>query len=239
VDDPTPIPTPDPTPFSLSLPSERLYFELPGPGSHISGSLRVVGFGGPSDRERVDLRLLGSDGRVLVSHSTRLDVYPGSAGRFYATLSFDIPALAEDARLEARTYSPVDGQLAHVASIELVLLSIGSPRVLRGFQGAERITIFSPSEGSSVRGGIVRVHGAAWLSDDVPLVVQVIDSRGNVVGSMEVALDVPEPGVVGEFDIEIPYEVSYTQNGRIAVYEPGTQIPGIVHYNSVSVRLRP
>jgi hypothetical protein len=239
VDDATATATPVPTPFSISLPLESLYFELPGTGSHISDSLRIVGFGGPSHNDRVQLRLRGSDGRVLASSSTYLSVYPGSAGRFYATLTFSIPTLAEDARLEVSTFSPADGQLAHMTSAELVLLSIGSARVLRGFQGAEKITLFEPFEGSSVRGGVVRVRGAAWLASEVPLTVQVLDSRGNVVGSKEVALDVPEPGVVGVFDVLVPYQVSYCQRGRVAVYEPGDRIPGIVHYNSVSVLLVP
>ncbi len=239
VEDATATPKADPTPFSISLPLESLYFELPGPNSHVTGSIRVVGFGGPSAYERVNLRLLGSDGRVLVSYSTRLDAYSGNAGRFYATLTFSIPALAEDARLEASTYDPIDGQLAHMATVDLVLLSLGSPRILRGYQGAEKIALLSPVEGASITGGVARVHGAAWLSADVPLVVQVLDRRGNVVGSLEVPLDVPEPGVLGEFYVEVPYQIPSAQRGRIAVYEPGEHIPGIVHYNSVSVFLQP
>ena len=239
VEDTTSTPLPDPTPFSVSLPLESLYFELPGPGSHISGSLRIVGFGGPSMNDRVRIRLLGSDGRVLVTYSTRLSVYPGNAGRFYATLTYSIPALAEDARLEVSTFSRIDGYLEHMATVDLVLLSIGSARVLRGYQGAERITLFSPLEGNAADGGVVRVRGAAWLSADVPLVVQVLDRHGEVVGSLEVPLDVPDPGVVGEFDVEVPYQIPFAQLGRIAVYEPGKDIPGIVHYNSLSLFLWP
>jgi hypothetical protein len=239
VDDPSATPQIEPTPFSLSLPLESLYFELPGQSSHVSGSIRIVGWGGPSENERVLLRLLGSDGRVMVSYSTYLSVYPGNSGRFFATLSYSIPTLAEDARLEVRIYSPLDGQVAHIATVDLVLLSLGSERIQRGFQGAERITIFSPRQGESLRGGIVRVQGAAWLSADVPLTVQVTDSWGNLVGSLEFALDVPEPGVIGQFDVQVPYDISYTQGGRVAVYEPGEKIPGIVHYNSVYVTLHP
>lgn len=239
VDDPSPTPQTEPTPFSLSLPLEPLYFELPGPSSHISGSLRVVGWGGPSRNDRVLLRLLGSDGRVMVSYSTYLSVYPGNAGRFFATLSYSIPTLAEDARLEVRTYCPIDGQVEHIAAVDLVLLSLGNERIQRGFQGAERITIFSPRRGESLRGGTVRVQGAAWLSADVPLIVQVFDGWGDLVGSLEFELDVPGPGVVGQFDVQVPYQVSYSQGGRVAVYEPGEKIPGIVHYNSVYVTLHP
>jgi hypothetical protein len=239
VDDSTATPMQDPTPFSVSLPLESLYFELPGPSSHISGSLRVVGFGGPSQNDRVLLRLLGSDGRVMTSYSTYLSVYPGNAGRFFATLSYSIPTLAEDARLEVRTYSPFDGQVAHIATVDLVLLSLGSERIQRGFQGAERITIFYPRLGQTVSGGVVRVQGAAWLSADVPLAVQVLDRRGDVVGSLEIDLDVPEPGVVGVFDVQVPYDIPFSQHGRVAVYEPGDRIPGIVHYNSVYVILWP
>lgn len=239
VADPTATPLIEPTPFALSLPLEPLYFELPGPGSHISGSLRVVGWGGPSRNDRALLRLLGSDGRVLSYYSTYLSVYPGNAGRFFATLSYSISALAEDARLEVRTFSQIDGQVSHIATVDLVLLSLGNERILRGFQGAERITIFSPRQGGSLSGGVARVQGAAWLSADVPLTVEITDSWGNVIGSLEFELDVPEPGVVGQFDVQVPYRVSYTQGGRVAVYESSDRIPGIVHYNSVYVTIRP
>ena len=87
---------------------------------------------------------------------------------------------------------------------------------------------------------VIKVRrGSPWLSADVPLVVQVLDRHGEVVGSLEVPLDVPEPGVVGEFDVEVPYQIPFAQLGRIAVYEPGKDIPGIVHYNSLSLYLWP
>ena len=83
------------------------------------------------------------------------------------------------------------------------------------------------------------VRGAGWVNSDVPLQVQVLDRGGNVVGSTEASVDAPAVGQLGTFEVEVAYTIPSAQYGRIAVWEPGTLIPGIVHYNSIEVYLEP
>ena len=77
------------------------------------------------------------------------------------------------------------------------------------------------------------------MDDDVPLTVSVVDWYGDEVGTVQVRLDASEIGQLGTFDVEVSYEISIPQWGRIAVSEPSTDIPGLIHYSSVQVWLEP
>jgi hypothetical protein len=167
-------------------------------------------------------------------------VLPGNAGRFYETVPFDIEELAQAARLEVSTFSPRDRQLSHLATVNLTLLTRGNPQVHPALHGPEKLAIFYPRPEAIVSGGTVLIQGAGWVDADVPLTVTVTDHDGAVLGSTEVRLDADHPGELGQFKVEVAYEASVPQWGRIAVAEPSAgPIPGLIHYNSVEVWLRP
>ncbi len=232
-------PTPTVTPPPVNLPLERLAILHPGPGSQVTSPFRLLGYGGPSFNERVDFRLLGEDGRVLDKGFTILFAFPGNAGRFVAELTFETPYVAEEGRLEVRIFERRFGRLSHLSTVDLVLLSIGRPLIHAGTQGAEKLTILAPREGAVVKGGTVQVRGAGWVEAETPLTVELHTWRGEVLASTQVALDAPGPGMLGTFETELAYQVPYGQYGRVVVYEPSTDIPGILHYSSIEVFLRP
>jgi hypothetical protein len=233
------IPSATPRLVTAPLPLDKLNIILPGPGSQVTSPLEVIGRGGPSWDQRVHLRILGEDGRELTRATTYILALPEASGRFTATLAFSVEGVAEAARLEIVTDSLRTGRIAHVASVDLILLSVGAALIHPGAEGPEKIAIFAPRDGARVSGGRVTVRGAGWVNSDVPLQVHVLDRQGNVVGSAEVRLDAPAVGQLGTFEAEVAYSIPSAQFGRIAVWEPGTLIPGIVHYNSIEVYLEP
>ncbi len=81
------------------------------------------------------------------------------------------------------------------------------------------------------------MRGGGWLDTPGPLVVEVLDRSGNVVGSTTVPLSTTNPGEVGTFEVQVPYSLDASQYGRIAVYEQAISPPGILHYSSVDVYL--
>ena len=97
----------------------------------------------------------------------------------------------------------------------------------------------NPREEAEVSGGTVLVRGAGWVDADVPLTVSVVDWHGDEVGTAQVRLDAPEIGQLGTFEVEVSYQISVPQWGRVAVSEPSTGIPGLIHYSSVQVWLEP
>ncbi len=234
-----PEPTPTPPAPAVGVPDAAISIYQPGPGSQVTSPFQVAGFGGPAYKDRVHLRLIGEGGKVLSEGVGYLLVLPGNAGRFYSKVPFIIDHVAETARLEVSTYGARDHQLSQLATVNLVLISNGSSLVYPAFLGPEKLNIYYPQEEAEVSGGRVLVRGAGWVDADVPLTVRVVDWHGDEVGTAQVRLDAPGIGQLGTFDVEVPYEISVPQWGRIAVSEPGTDIPGLIHYSSVQVWLEP
>jgi hypothetical protein len=237
LDVPLPSATPPPATPKVGLPEERLSIYEPGPGSQALSPLRVAGFGGPSWQGRIRLRLIGEQGDVLADRTTFLQALPDLAGRIYTELTFTFPWVAQSARLEARTYSTRDGQMDHLTTREVVLLTTGTALLYPATGGAEKIAIVSPRANGYVRGSPVTVRGGGWLDTPGPLVVEVLDRNGNVVGSSTAPLSSANPGEVGSFEVQVPYSLEQSQYGRIAVYEQAASPPGILHYSSVDVYL--
>lgn len=228
-------------PPAVSLPMEKLRIYQPGPGSQVVSPFRVAGWGGPSYKDRVRMRLYGEDGRVLAEGTTWLHVLEGvaQAGRFYGEVPFEIHGVAEAGRLEISMYGYRYGQLSHLSTVDLTLLSVGNPQIHHALDGPEKLTIFSLREESIVEGGRVNVQGAGWVNSDLPLTVQVFDRYGEVLGSVQVYLEAPAVGQLGTFQVEVPYEITFSQWARVAVSEHSADIPGLIHFTSVEVWLKP
>jgi len=225
----------------VPLPTEQLKIFSPGPASQVNNPFRVAGWGGPSYKDRVKLRLLGENGRVLAEGTSWLHVLPEveNSGRFYLEVPFDISLVAEAARLEASMYGYRDGQLSHLNTVNLTLLSVGSSLIHPAIDGPEKLAIFYPRQEAIIEGGQVTVYGAGWVDSDLPLTVEVLDNNGEVLGSSQVYLDAPVIGQLGTFLIDFPYQITFPQWGRIGVSEHSADIPGLIHYSSVVVWLKP
>ncbi len=230
--------SPTAIPPSAVLPSASISIYRPGPGSHVTSPFQVYGRGGPSFNERVSIRLLGEDGRVITERMTTLMVYPGQAGNFVAQIEFSTPYVAEAARLEVSTQDPRYGRMDHLATVELVLLSAGSPLLHPQLQGPEKLAILEPRDGALVENDILYVRGAGWVDSDAPITVELLDRSGNALVSRQVELDAPEIGKLGSFEVELPFQIPYSQYGRVAVYETGSDPPGMIFYSSVEVWLQ-
>ncbi len=224
----------------VSMPTEKIAIFQPGPGSHVTSPFQVAGWGGPSYSDRVHVRMIGENGRVLSEGKSWLLVLPGNAGRFYSKVPFIIQGVAESARLEITTYNSRDRQMSHLNTVDLILLSTGNPLVHPALHGPEKLAIFTPRKEAIVSGGTVYVQGAGWVNSDTPLTVSILDRNGEILGSTEVELDAPAIGLLGTFQVEVPYQTSFSQWAHVAVSEPSTnQIPGLIHFTSVEVWLEP
>jgi len=226
-----------PTPVVV-LPSATIRIFRPGPGSQVTSPFQVYGRGGPSYNERVGIRLIGEDGRLISERLTYLLVFPGRAGNFVAQLEFQTPRLAEAARLEVYTEDLRYGRLAQLASMDLVLLSRGSQLLHPQIEGPEKLAIFEPRDGAIAQGGLIAVRGAGWVDSDLPLTIELLDRAGQPLASRQVQLVAPEVGQLGTFEVELQYQIPSSQYGRVVVYETSTGIPGLRHYSSVEVWLQ-
>jgi hypothetical protein len=233
IEPPLPIPTGTLPPASVGVPQEELAIFLPGPGSQVISPIQIQGYGGPSRDNRVELRLYGEDGRLISRGYTFLYSYPGRPGLYYGQVPFESSSLAELAWLQVRSYGDRFGLLKHMTTMPVTLLTSGNPRIERNLHGPEKITIYQPVEETNVRGPKLQVKGAAWLDEDLPLGVEVLDLRGNVIASAEVAVDAPAVGALGTFELEIELALNRSQWLRLGVYERGSGPVDVIHYASV------
>lgn len=239
IENPAPQATPTTTPTQIPLTLEKVSILRPAEGSMVTSPLRVWGRAGPAYENRVEIRLIGEDGRTITTHFDYLFALPGNLGPYNTVFEFTTPYLAEAARLEVLNYDPSDGKLNHLTSVNLTLLSIGSPRTHYTIQGPEKLKINSPLENEIIDGNSVIVSGIGWPDTDQPLHVEIINANGDVLGSGLFKFNPHEIGVAAPFQIEVTYAVDAFQVARIAVYEDSDSIPGILHYTSIIVRLRP
>jgi hypothetical protein len=239
IENPAPEATPTATPTQIPLTTEKVSILRPAPGSMVTSPLRVWGQAGPANQNQVEIRLIGEDGEIITRHFDYLYALPGNLGPYNTEFEFTTPYLAEAARLEVRNYDPVDGKLNHLTSVDLTLLSIGSSRTHYTIQGPEKIKINSPRENEIIDGSSVSVSGIGWPNTDQPLHIEILNTSGEVIGAGLFKFNPHEIGVAAYFEIEVAYEIDAFQVARIAVYEESDSIPGILHYASILVRLRP
>lgn len=239
IEDPNVTPTSTPIPLPISLPKEKIAILRPAAGSNLTSPFRINGYAGPSWNNRVELRLIGEDSRLISRVIAYLFALPGNAGPFTVEMDFDTTMIAETARLEANIFSTEDTKLDHMASVDLILLSIGAPLVHWTIHGPEQINIISPRQYDTIHGGIANVEGVGWTSQEGSLHVDILDREENVVGSALIQIESDGPGAIGTFKGEVPYQIDEAQLGRIAIYEISQTIPGIIHYASVIVNVEP
>lgn len=236
---PVPPPSPTPAPLPFNLPLEQLVIYEPGPGSQITSPFRIVGRGGPSYQERIHLRLLGQDGRVLSENNSILFAYPGNAGRFVSYLSFNIDHVAEAGLLQIESFDERTGRVDHITSQHLVLLTAGSPLVHQALQGPEKLTIRAPKKDQMISGGSLDVALAGWVDSNSPLQIDILNRSGNVVGTASAPLNAPSIGQLGTLQTKIEYTVPYAQYGQLQVTERDSQTDEIIHMSSVEIYLQP
>jgi hypothetical protein len=239
IGDPSPESTSVAEPEEVLLPSEKVSIIAPGPGSSITSPVRVRGQAGPAWLDRVQISLIGESGQVITESIAFLYNLPGNLGPYNFLLEFPTSLVAEAARLEVRNFSRYDGKLDHLASVDVTLLSIGSERIYYALHGPEKLVINAPRQFETLSSGEITVVGAGWVDSDTPLKLEILGFDDEIIGSTEVRLNPDEIGVAGTFEVSLTYSVDAPQRGRIALYEPSSTIPGMIHYTSIIVQLNP
>ncbi len=101
--------------------------------------------------------------------------------------------------------------------------------------------ISKPWEGATVRGGVMTVEGQVRLVNDQPLIIEMFDEQGNLVGSAEAQIAQPDelqPYV--PFTMYVPYSVAHWTPVRLTARQTSaTRIPGTVWLSSVKIYLEP
>jgi hypothetical protein len=233
---PTLTRTPSPTP---SLPLANIQISRPGPASKVISPIRVNAYLTPGARGVVTIQLLGEDNRLLVRKVMSFAENSGTRVNISTELEFEIAAVAEAGRLVIST-DDAHGRTIALASINLLLLSIGSNEINPPGDMLEPIVIREPSRNILIQGGVVQVSGMARFRSNDPILVEIFTADGKYAGPTRL-INMPNPpdGNHIPFSVEAPYSVSSPTWVRVTVSEKDFNYSLILHATSVEVLLSP
>ncbi|HEX2979067.1 MAG TPA: hypothetical protein VHO48_02275 [Anaerolineaceae bacterium] len=232
--------TPSSSPLSAQpkAPLAAVNLVNPGPQSRLLSPIYMEASVIPVDRGVVRIELLGEDGRVLYREVQQFKETGGK--RYYLNLSveFEIPSVAEAAQLNVSVEDP-EGRPVALNSVDVVLLSMGASEVFSGEDLHEPVVFEQPRVNQFIQGSTLQVSGYARPVNTQPLVLEVIDAKGNVIGSRQIPVEANQVDVYVPFETEItctPQRESWT---RLILRQSGTRIPGTAMLSSVLFYLSP
>ena len=243
-----PYPTRTPTNTATSTvtstptpPLARMHITKPGLYSKIISPYRMEAMVLPGADGLVSVRLVGEDGRLIINQLLDYS-YNGSASVWIAPyLEFESSAAAELARLEVGTQD-MFGRRISLSTVDLILMSVGKNQVNDSAILYEPYLIRYPDNEQVVAGGEVWVAGLADPVSSNPLVLELIDEAGNVLGSQEIPIAEPTGDLSHTpFGVGIPYvlEEDITPVRLILRQESDGRIPGTVALSSIELTLIP
>jgi hypothetical protein len=215
-----------------------IQFLLPGPLSKLTSPFLMQASVPPGPNGVVRIELLGEDGRLLMREVKRYDTPPGARVTLGAEITFEITAAAETGRLQISVEDDHD-QVMALASVDLILLSLGPPDANPAGDQLEEIVIKEPSANALIQGGTVRVAGLARPRSPLPLRIELKSAEGKIVGSRQVSVEPTTGGDHGSFVVDVPYTVESPTRVRLSVWEIGERPPGVVHLSSLEVMISP
>jgi hypothetical protein len=227
------VSTPVPTPATASAAIQIL---APGPASKVTSPIRLNAYLSPGDKGTVRIELLGEDGRMLVRQL--LSYGPLSRIQVVTELDFEISAAGELGRLRITTEDN-NGRMVAVASVDLLLMSLGQSDITPSADSLDRIIIQEPVPKTLVQGGTLRVGGFVRPSGERSTWVELITSDNRIVGFQQVSI--PEPQETGHtpFSVDVPYTVGETTWVRLTVSQRDGRIPDVINLSSHEVLLSP
>jgi hypothetical protein len=234
---PTPTPTITPTPLP---PFAVLRIDRPGRMSKLTSPFRTELGVTPGDDGRIHIDLIGEDGRYITRQILSYGSYQGKSIGITPEIDFQIDAVAETARLVITIYDKF-GRIRHLTSTDLILLSIGDTEINPTNGQREAYIVRTPKTGDIITGGKVTVIGLARPVNDSPLILELIDESGNVVGQQSITVPPPTAEISHTpFTVTIPYKVTDVTPVRLTLHQQSTtRIPGTVELATRELILAP
>ncbi len=245
--DPLQLPTP-----TISVPSilsssgnlkprpAAMKITRPGPYSKVSSPIQLEALISPGDDRLIYIDVIGEDGRIIVSQILDFRNYDSLSFFISPEIPFEIKSAAELARIVVYVNDQF-GQKIHLVSVDVILIQLGDSDLTVNEIEFEPYMVKSPGEGALISGGVLLVEGTARLVADSPLVVDLINQDGAVVGTGETQVSPPsQTSSHMPFQVVVPYAVSSRTRVRMTLRQESTsRIPGTVWLSSSVIFLDP
>jgi len=229
--------TPSKTPIP---PLAGIRITRPGLLSRVLSPFRLEASAIPAPDGRIQLFLIGEDGRILFNRSLR---YAQSAtGQVFIQeeIDFSISGVAETARLILYTLDGFDRTIS-LSSVDLVLLSLGEEQISPPASLREPLFIIRPYLNEPFSGNLLTVRGLISPVSNQPVIFEVISEQNTVLfsTSLDAGPVTPERSYI-PFEITIPYTVQSFTRARLTLRQDSdSRIPGSVALSSQTISLSP
>ena len=174
---PTVVPTPtlDPSLILLRIVS-------PGPMSKVVSPIEFIVHVAPDYTGTTRIELIGEDGVELYRKIFKTYSNIGYYTRIDEKIQYEIQGAAEIARLQISTLDS-DGRVQAFNSVRLLLQAVGENEFTPSYAVQDRILLRNPARDDQASGGDLQVAGEFQPANDQPVVLELIDEQGAVLGS--------------------------------------------------------
>jgi hypothetical protein len=236
------IPTVTPTLAAGFTDFAQIRFLSPGPQSSLVSPFIMQAIVAAGESERIQLDLLGEDGRVLQRVIQKLTRNPlGIFQRF--EIAFEIRAVSEAGYIRISTRDDYD-RIQALNTMPVLLYSIGSTQVTPpGNFIYERIAMDGFKEKTNFYAGEVALSGRIWPYNSQPVIVELISTEGKPLSTRILNMN----GIDTQpFETTLPYKVTEPtparltfrqENPLIGISDP--ELGKLVYVYTVEVMLNP
>lgn len=206
----------------------------------MTSPLHVYGSAIPGADGVVYVDLIGEFGEYLSRQALRYGTGLGTPVLIQPEIEFSLTGASELARLVVYSLDTAN-RIIGLTSQDLILLKVGEDQIYTPWTQLEPFEVTLPKPNQDVYGGFVNVIGMACGVNANPLIFELIDEQGRVVGSTEILIDQPIPGYShAAMNVMVPYQVNERTPVRLTLrQESAGRIPGTVTLWSVPVNVFP
>jgi hypothetical protein len=226
----TPTPTLDPDLFLLRILS-------PGPMSKVVSPIDLIVHVAPYYTGATHIELIGEDGVELYRKIFKTYSNIGYFTRIDEKIEFEIRGAAEVARLQISTFDS-NGRMQALNSVRLLLQAVGENEFAPPFDTKDRLILRFPKEGDEIKGGSLQVTGEFQPANNLPVILELIDLDGKVIGSRLLQLN-PAEEKYQQFTTSIPYKVTKKTAVRLVIRQSDDRIDGLAYLFSERVTIVP
>ena len=228
-------PTLTPTP---NIPEGIIQIHSPGYLSKVISPIKVISYAQPGFAGKVFIELIGEDGQVLFHEFRTFQDLPRLWAPINLELPFAISAVAEYARLQIFTEDQFY-RISELRSVNILLQSDGLNKIYPNSILKERCIVNSPAPLEAISGGIIVVEGQFLPFNDQPLIIELINEKGLIIGTGIVAGEKNDEGLYNLFKSEISYQVPTSTSVRLTVRQQDDHVPGDLFVYSQIILLQP
>ena len=152
-------------------------------------------------------------------------------------IEYEIKGAAEVGRIQISTLDN-KGRVQAFNSVRVLLQAVGENEFTPPYAVEDRVVLSQPDRNEQISGGNLVITGVIQPADDLPVVLELIDDDGNVIGSRLLQLG-PADGTYQQFSANIPYDVNKLVPVQLVIRQADDRIDGLSYLYSLPLIIGP